>query len=655
MKKNIIYSWLALLFVVTACYEPLEINTENIDKLDMPIKIAAPLVDGQLVIDYDSLINLDDIDNGFITFENNKAYIKFDTVFDFYDQLSVFLGAADIDFGDATQFQQSFDMDVEPTPTTIQVVYWKNGIAFHGEDVPISPQDSFRTKYNYNSIFLGIDQDAEMRIDGYDMDKEMNLGLDFEIYKVELQSGKIEFSLSAENFPIIADDSLRIHPSFHYTDNGEDTIIMNEKAFNIENTSHTLPLGLEIKLNMAIGNLYTAEGDTFKHEFTISSFDTTLSVDLAGMYYEGNGDNKIDVKILNWMEVDADAQKVIVPLPEKMNIEAGISDLKFQQVQFNYGRDSMFSNEFDFDFDIFEMLPDEIEERFADDIDVNGFYIKDPIIKLKLRSNLGFSAKLGLDNMQFRTSGSPELITNDGTASLSIQQPENPNSIMTPILALEDSMVIDSTTSRISQIDLYNLKGVHIDYVVVLNPEDKGHLPEQHNFIYLYDEEDREQMYDVKFAASALVPIAFRFNNITVESTQELSLDSLDTDILSLNEEDSINLNVKLWTTNFPFDMVSQFYFGKTDQNGNLEILDSLFNNPELIIPASNEGIQDSTSWRVTLDNDRFDAIQTMDSVKLKIRFAMDDESYYHIEKGSSLAVGYKFSIAPSSATIDME
>lgn len=655
MKKITTYIWLILLFIVTACYEPLEIDTDNIDKVDMPIKIAAPLVDGSLLIEYDSLVNFDELDEGFITFENNKAYIKFDTVFDFYDQLSVFLGAADIDFGDATEFQQSFDMDVEATPTDIQVVYWKNGIAFYGEEVEISPQDSFRTKYNYNSIFLGIDEDAEIRIDGYDLDKEMDLGLDFEIYKVELQSGLIEFSLNAVNLPTILDDSMYLHPSFHYTQNGEDTVIMNEKAFNIENAGNKLPLGLEIKLNLAIGNVYNANGDTFKHEFSISSFDTTLSVDLAGMYYAGNGDNSIDVKILNWMEVNASQQKVIVPLPEKMNIEAGISDLKFQQVQFNYGRDSMFSNEFDFDFDIIEMLPDDIEERFANDIDVDGFYLKDPFIKLKLRSNLGFSALLGLDNMQFKTSGAPELITNDGTASLKLNQPINTNSITEPILALEDSMVIDSASSRISQIDIFDLKGVHIDYVVVLNPENNAHEADKHNFIYLYDEAVREQMYDVKFEASALVPIAFRFNNISIESTQELALDSLDTEMIVLNEDDSVSLNVKLWTTNFPFDMVTQFYFGKTNENGNLEIMDSLFNSEELIIPSSNDGIQDSTAWNITLNSSRFDALQTMDSVKLNIRFSMDDENYYHVEKGSSLAVGYKFSIAPSSASINME
>ena len=655
MKQLIKYSWLALLFLAVSCYEPLDINTDNVDKVNVPIKIATPLVDGNLVVNYDSLVNLDDLEGGFITFIDNKAYIKFDTIFDFYDQLSVFLGAADIDFGDATQFAQSFDMGMEATETPIQVVYYdNNGIARADEQVMISPQDSFEAQYNAKSIFLGIDQDAQLKIDGYDMDREMDLGLDFEIYKVELRSGKIEFSLSADNLPVIADDSLRIHPSFYYA--AEDTTVTNEKAFYIASAQNQFPLGLKIKLNLAVGNVYTATGDTFKHEFTISTFDTTLSVDLTGNYFASdNGENKVDVKISNWMEIDAEAQKVIVPLPDKMNIEAGLSDLKFQQVQFNYGRDSMFARALDFDFDIIEMLPDDIEDMFEDDISIDGFYLKDPNIKIKLKSNLGFPAQFAIDNMQFETSGSPEFITNDGTAKLNLNQAVNPNSITTPIVALEDSLVIDSTTSRVSDIDLYDIKGVHLDYAVILNPEDKGHLPGQHNFIYLYDEDVREDMYDVVLAASAEIPIAFRFNNITLESTQELDLGTENTDMLELTEDDSLSLKVKLWTTNFPFDIATQFYFGKKGENDNLEIMDSMFNSEQILIPSSINGIQDSTSWSITINKSRFDAIQSMDSIKLKVRFAMDDDDFYHIEKGSSLGVGYKFSIAPSSATINIE
>ena len=657
MKHYIRHSWLILILIASACYKPLEIETENIDQVDIPIKIASPLVDGQLQINFDSLVNFDKLDNGFITFENNRAYIMFDTVFDFYDHLSGFLGAADIDFGNATQFRQSYDMDIESKPTVIQVIGEVDGNIVHDDNVPISPQDSFKAQYNHNAVFLGIGQDAELTIDGYDLDEEMDFGLDFEIYMVEIRSGQIEVALSADNLPMITDDSLHITPAFHYTDNGNDTIISQEEAINIVTIDHKFPLGLEIKLKLKLGNVFTAAGDTFIKEYSISSFDTTLSVDLTDFYYASDGSNNIDVEIKNWMEIDAEAQKAIVPLPDRMNIDADINNLEFKQVQFNYGSKSILNNDLDIDFNLLDKLPDEIEDRFSDDIETDGFYIKEPMIKLKLRSNLGFSVQLALDNIQIKTSGSPELITNDGTASLSLKQPENPKSFTTPVVALEDSMVIDSTTSRISEIDLFDMEGIYLDYAILINPEDNAHEEGKHNFIYLYDEEDQKDMYDVKLSARAQIPIAFRFNNISLESTQALNMDSLtsDLDLLSFEEQDSISLNVKLWTNNFPFDLRTQFYFGQTNSSGNLEIMDSLFDSEALIIPSSSESMQDSTSWNITLNSSRYDALQAMDSVKLKVRFSMNDENYYHVEKGSSLTVGYKFSIAPSSATINVE
>ncbi len=653
MKNIKQYSWLIFIFLATACYEPLEINTENIDQLEMPIKIAAPLMNGNLLIEYDSLINFDELGTGFITFIDNKAYIKYDTIVDFYDQLSVFLNATDLDFGNVTEFEQSFDMETDTTPTTYQVIgqipNGNGGSKTIDSTISMMISDTFATRYdNANSIFLDTQNVNNIKIDGLDLDKVMNLGIDFEIYKVEIESGQINIKVSPDDIPFITDDSLRMTPSFRYQKDGLDTIISTNYYLPITNTNGQFPAGLEIKMNMALGNMFTTTNENFNQDFRLTSYDTIITIDLAGMYYEGNGDNMMGLKILNWMEINNPIKKAVVPLPKILDVNVSIENLKFQQVQFNYGKDSLMANNLDIPLDLFNILPDKFK--------IDGFTFKDPNLKLKLRSNLGFGAQLALNNMTFKTSTTPELITNSGDAILGIKQPLNPYSFTQKVIGLEDSLVIDSTTSRLSEIDIFKIKGLKLDYVLILNPEDNAGLPDKHNFIYLYDESMREEMYDVSLTAEAEIPIAFRFDDINYEVTEKMSFESLGIDsLLRLDENDSLNINVKLWTKNFPFDIATQFYFEETDNQGETEILDSMFLDEQIIIPSSVENKKDTAIWSLVVDANRYEKLQKMDSVRLKVHFAMDENDYFQVEKGNALEVGYKFSIGSSSATIIVE
>lgn len=654
MKNTIhILIGLFIMLMLDSCYEPMEINTDNLTKVELPLRIAGPLVDGQLLIEYDSLINFDELGGGFVNFINGNAYLAYDTVIDFYDQLSGFLNATDIDFEKITTFSQPFNMVMAVPPSKYRV---RGQVPVGGQSpmdvdsaILLAVSDTFRTQYGVNSVFFDIGQQDEIRIDGLDVERDLELGNDFGIYKVEIESGRIVLGLVPTKTPIIADDSLFFAASFRYQDASNDTVISNPLSYEIMHSTGYLPDGVAIKTTLGISALKDADGNPFYKEIFISSFDTTIVIDLAGHYYEGDGTGLVSIDLKNWLEINNPIRKAIIPLPDTLSFNTTIKDLKFRRVLFNFGNRTLMQGNQDIDLDVFNVLPEALE--------VSGFSFFEPEIKLKLLSNLGFSARFVFDPLQFRTSSSPQEIMQAGKQlDLNMFLPGDPDDATIKVLAREDSLVIDSTTSRISDIDIFEIKGLVMGYALVINPDDEAHLPGKHNFLYLYDSEARDTMYDVQLSAQVRVPIAFRFDSISYASTIAFSLDSLGLDsMIEMTDEDKIQLNVKLWTTNFPFEFKTQFLFGANDENGDLVYIDSMFSASQIIIPSSFDGIQDSSFWSLSLDANRYENIKAMDSISIRVDFSMDDNDYFRIQKGQTLGIGYKFSIGESSVLFKMD
>ncbi|MDA3853497.1 MAG: hypothetical protein PF444_04575, partial [Bacteroidales bacterium] len=95
------------------CYDPLEIDTRNLNKVEIPVKFAAPLMDGQFTLEFDSFFNEEAIGGDLITYANGRAFFKYDTVFNFFDELSEFLTMADVDFSNVTSFREKFSLLID--------------------------------------------------------------------------------------------------------------------------------------------------------------------------------------------------------------------------------------------------------------------------------------------------------------------------------------------------------------------------------------------------------------------------------------------------------------------------------------------------------------------------------------------------------------
>lgn len=627
------------------CYEPLELNTDNLTKAEVPIKLGLPLVDGMLTIDYDSLINVEDMAGGFIQFIDDQAYLTFDTIYDFYDQLSQFLDATDIDFGSMTNFSQSFDMkmEVEPSPFNVKASLPGSGVV--DSLIPVAVADTFIAKYGGNAIFFDAGGVSNLKIDGLNVDKAINMGLGFKIYKVEFKSGKIVIELTPANFQQVDDDSLSISPSFHYQDATYDTLITNTRYYEIMKTNAGLPDSVWIKTEIDIPSIKDPQGNAFDLDLYLPTLDTTVVIDLAGYYYsDATGAGDVEIKIANWTEINNPISKAVIPLPDTLYFDATIEDLEFQKAEFDYGLDTMVNETSEMPLDYLENLPE--------GLDINGFYIADPFLKIKVRSNLGFGAQLSIDSLLFETGGAPELITNDGKAVLNIYQADDPaGGINEAPVAKDDSLVIDSTTSRIGDIDLFSVNNLKLNYAIIVNPEVVNRPA--YNFIYLYDDAVEESMYDVKLTVEALIPLAFKFNYINFSQTiasplKENELDSA----FYLADDDTVKLEVMLATRDFPFEMKTQFYFEGKDSNGSTLVLDSMFNEQKTIIPSSTAILADSAKFALAINNSNFDAIQNMDSIRISFQVKMDNNTLYQVQKGGSTEIGYRFNLANSSVTI---
>lgn len=645
MEKYIKIFWLvALALSLNACYEPLELNTDNISKVEVPLSIAMPLVDGKLTIEYDSIVDFSSFGDDVLTFENKKAYVTFDTVINFYDQLTELLDATDVDLSTITAFDQDFEMDFGVDPS----MYPVNGTGvYDGVDqfVPLSVPDSFRSKYNANALFLDFDQ--PLKLEGIDYNKTMDLGLDFEVYRIDVQSGTIKIDFRSSEVPVISDDSLVVYPYFMHDDNGTQVKIEERAAFEILDPSGHLPAGVFLKSVLTIPAFRDSRDSIYVEEILLNTLDTTVIIDMSGLYFyseDGNGAVTIDLK--NSIEVPDVVEYVIFPMADTLGVNVEIDDLMFERAVFNYGLDTAIAGDREIEIDYLDELPEEVE--------FNGFRIGNPELKIKLRNNLGFAARLAVDKLGFVTDNGFENILTTGSTSIDVKAPVDPQDIRIKPESLVDSLVIDSTNARIDEIDVLSIKALQVEYAIIVNPDDLAGNDDAHNFFYKYAPEVEEDMYDVELEAEVRVPVKFSFGSIKYSSTIASPFEELDS-MIEVSVGDSIALNVEIWTSGFPFELKTQFYFAENNASGDLVVLDSMFAKKATILPLSLPGDSVPTTWRMAIDAEKYESLKRTDSVTFEVDFSMRDEEFFELKQSDFCIIGYDFSIGKSTVMFENE
>lgn len=641
------------------CYDPLEINTENANKVEIPLKFAAPLMDGSFLIEFDSLFDAEELGDDIISYENDVAYFKYDTIIDFYEELSEFLTMDDIDFSDMTTFEESFSLlfDLPDIEVPIEADFTIGGVVDTSinDNIVLSPQDTFKTKYGTNSIFIVPADDVNYQLEVLQVGDSIDFEIPFEVYKVGVASGVVNLYMRTSTLLDIADDYMTMTPSVDFTYNNPplplyDTTFSETLSIPIYKNMPKLPEGVNVIADVKIASLLGVDDDMpLDQHYVVSSLDTAFTLDLADYYYysaDGAGRIALDVNV--YMQIDSPEDTAMVPLPDTLFFGTYIEDLVFDQVVFNYGIDTAMSDEQDIELDVFSSIPN--------DLDIEGFRLSNPEFKLKVQSNLGFSALFDITKFWFATDGDPQYITQDGTESITIPIPTNPLDATVYISAGKDSILLDTATSRLGEVELINAKSLVIGYNVIVNPEDDAGEVGKHNFFYDYPDDIAASMFDVKLSAEVRIPFEFKFEKISYKQVMESPLKENDLDsIMELGETDSISLKVKLLTKDFPFNAVAQFYFDELNNMGELVHLDSMFDQAETLLPSSSDGVWDSVSWSLTLDSDKYNSLKETDSLIMDISFSMDEDDYFQLEKSATTEIGYKFSISESSFVIKQE
>lgn len=192
---------------------------------------------------------------------------------------------------------------------------------------------------------------------------------------------------------------------------------------------------------------------------------------------------------------------------------------------------------------------------------------------------------------------------------------------------------------------------------MVINPDDEAGIEGKHNFFYDYSDDVEASMYDVSLNAEIYIPFEFKFEKISFPSSIESPIKENDLDSsFYFSDEDSIVLEVKMLTKDFPFNAHAQFYFDEVNAMGGMTHIDSMFSVAKELLPSSMDGTWDSTEvWSLTIDADKYENIKGADSLTIDITLSMDEDEYFILEEGKKVEIGYKFSISESSFVIIQE
>lgn len=637
----------------------MEVDLANAGKVEIPIRVSAPLMNGSFILELDRLFESDSLEEEYITYENGEAYFIYDTIIDFYDELEEFLEMEELDFSHTTLFEQGFDLDFKIPGVVFQ---YTEDLVFDTPGGPlavnvdttviINPQDTFKTRYDSNSIFANPSDTAGYSLEVLQYGNPIDLGIDFDIYRVGMSSGILKLELKHSPLGLINDDVMTLSPSFDYQYSSDNPPYSIDTTFNLSYTipihkdvTH-LPEGVYVKTIVSIASLKSIMTDEVLDEvYIFSTLDSTIEINLSDYYYFSEGDGLMDLDVSSSIEIRNPEDTAIVQMPDTLYFDASIEDLVFNHAVFNYGIDTVSTESEIFDIDVFDDLPD--------DLTIEGFRLFNPELVLTLESNLGFSALLDVSSLRFTTDGAPEYITDDGKADIYVTIPLDPMDPEIYIPAVKDSILLDSTSSRLEEIELININGLALDYMVVVNPEDEAGIDGKHNFFYDYADDIQEEMYELKLNAEVRIPFKFKFEKISFTEIVEndLSTDSLDSSIY-FQEDDSILLEVKFWTKDFPFDATAQIYLDELNNNGDLNHIDSLFNQPQLLLPSSNEGVFDSVMWEVVIDDEMYDHISIADSLMIDVSFSMDEDEYFQLKEDATIEIGYKFNLGKSSFVV---
>ncbi len=664
LKKLLLFSMPAVFLL--GCYEPLEIDTENIDKIEVPVSASMPMMNGSLTIEFDSLFDTEELGDDVISYNDGVAYFMYDTLIDFYAELSEFLTMDDVEFEELTSFEEEFSLNFEMPDVTFEYkdTIW---VSTPGGPAPVpvdtfitvNPQDTFRTKYNTNAIFVAPSDVAIEPLEVLNIGDPIDFELPFEVYRVGIASGIVHLYMDHSVLANITDDYMTITPSldYHYKQDPGidiDTTFSQTMLVPIFKDLPQLPDGIRVVANVDIPSLVKLDESGYLSEsYVVSSLDTLMTLNLADYYYNSpSGEGQIELDVEVFLEISNPSDTAMIPLPDTLYFGTYIEDMVFDHVEFNYGIDTAMSDEQVIDLDLFSSIPN--------DLDIEGFRLSNPEMTIAVQSNLGFPANFIINKLWFGTDGEPELITEDGTASIIIPSPidNDPINSTLYIPANKDSIQLDSSTSRLEEVELLNVKNLTMAYDVIINPNDEAGEVGKHNFFYDYADDIVDAMYDVKLKANVRVPFEFKFDKITYQQSA-LGFDAETTEDIDsmfyLSDEDSIRMSVKIWTRDFPFNANAQFYFSRFDASNNLVPFDSMFASAQNLFPSSPETAWDSTSWSIVFDDQKYESLKQMDSLVMDISFTMDEDDYFQLEEGASTEIRYQFFLDNASFILDLD
>lgn len=623
MKTQIKTSIIAAISIfLYGCYEHLEVDTAEADKIEIPVKIATPTMDGKLLMKYDDFLDFDSLGNSeFMTYENGLAFFKYDTLIDFYAELDNFLDMDKIDFSNSASYEESVNLNFDMPDVAFN---------YMGTTISLNPQDEFRDQYGgNNALFIMPNEGAAFDLEIAAATEDINLNLPIEVYRVDMASGVINIGISHSALPAIADEEMHLnYPPLSL-------------KVPIYKGGSKLPGGVRIGLKLKIGAIKDNNGQDFEKNIMINTLDTAISIDLAGHAYEGNNGD-FPIEIATYIQAENPKDTAIVPLPDRLNYLVEVKDINFEKATFNYGREMIISDSQGIDFKLFDDLPT--------DFNVEGFKLLNPYIALKLKSNLGLPVKLHVKALNFSSGGTLESILNGDRETIDIALPTDPNSSAVKVAAREGSLILDANTSRIDEISIFDIRGLQMNYDVEVNPDDEAGESGKHNFFYHYPLSKQKDMYDVKMAAEVRVPFEFYFENLSFKKTFEAPLKSTDLDsAIRLDGQNKAKLNVKILSKDFPFSGTAQFYFDKVNKAGDLEHLDSMFSDPRELVSAGSTSQWDSVQWSVEMDNKKFEHFKEADSLTMNIRFSMDEGEYFRLEENGSCEVAYQIKLDAST------
>lgn len=657
MKKPIVIL-LVIFTSLFSCTEYVDVDTANIGKVEVPISIAMPLMDGVLTIQYDSLFTDDILGSDIMEYENGVAYFKYDTVIDFFDEMNDFLQMEDIDFSNISSFSSeyaiNFETNVFEVPySDVFEVSDSAGDSYSIEidtTISINPQDTFRNNFGSYAIFTAPSDVENYTLNVISIGDHMDLNLEFDVFTVDIKSGKIDIDIRPSDVDMITSDSMYMTPSFRYV--RSDSVSIDESVdFSLNlplfQDCPKLPVGVTLKIEVSILSLVDSDDAAFYHMFEISTLDTGLQIDLAGYSFQDpSGSGLVDLDVNSFISVTTPEEASLIPLPDTLFYDMNITDLDFEKVVFDYGIDTAVVGTEQMHIDAFDAL--------SDNFDIEGFVFSDPQIEMIMHSNLGFSTLLEITQLAFTDNDNILPISENDTEKIMPKKSADPNSIDQLVEVNIDSLLLDVDNSHLSDYDLLNVDGLLVDYMVIVNPESVDGTV-VNNFFYNYDESLWADRYVAKLSASIKMPFEFSFNSITLRETFVMTLDTEALDsVVELRETDSVEFAIKLMTMDLPFSATAQFYFGDTD-DGELEYVDSMFAEPLLLLPASSELAWDSVEWTAVIDMEKYDNMILSDSLTMEIQFDMNEDEYFLLEEAGHCQIGYKFSVKNASFLIKQD